>query len=99
MSLDYVDEKLTVAVDTLATSSWPIQKRIADAWFSALQRLTEDDFPAESRGEFRSLQDEAKRRVDYKEMRAEMTDEEAEHHAERIVALFHLIRDLELDEV
>lgn len=48
MSQDYTREKLSVAVDALASSAASIQDRLANAGISALSRLKPDDFVAAS---------------------------------------------------
>jgi hypothetical protein len=44
MSDDYVREKLCAAHDCMATSAAPIQRRLENAWISALMRLEPSDF-------------------------------------------------------
>jgi hypothetical protein len=55
MSLDYIWEKLYVAVDTLAASSGSIQERLEGAYISALVRLEPKDFQGELRSRFVAL--------------------------------------------
>jgi hypothetical protein len=44
-NLPYAHEKLTGAVETLATSTAPIQQRVADGLLTLITRLSEADFP------------------------------------------------------
>lgn len=87
MSPGYVREKLFVAVDTLATGTGSIQKRITDAWVSALMRLKAEDFLPEDRDVFTALRDQMVGHGTFEEATARMSDDEAHEHARRIVEL------------
>jgi hypothetical protein len=55
MGMDYVREKLYVAVHGLATSAEPLALRLEGAFVGALIRLQTDDFPERLRGDFDEL--------------------------------------------
>src|SRR4051812_4206902 len=94
MSLGYVNEKFSVAVDVLATSTESIQGRIAGAWMSSLMRLKAEDFPPQLRVEFVEMRDQMVGHGTFDEAAARMSDEEAREHAKRIVAMhFAVIRE------
>ena len=94
MSLDYALYQLMLAVETLAASPEPIQRRMEWA-FLCLHTLVPDDFPeGELRGQFRAVQ-EAMTRVEgvggegsIAASAKAMSDSEASEIAKVIVALF-----------
>ncbi len=57
MALDYVWEKLMVAVSGMAASEQSLQERLADAYVSSLIRLDAEDLPGELQEDFRALED------------------------------------------
>lgn len=102
-SMDYVQEKLTVAVSTLVGAS-SIQDRLYDVFVSALMVLSEDDFPEELRANFAFIED-ALTRVeavgDEGGARAGVdawSDDEAAQIADKIFELFVAVVELEEDE-
>jgi hypothetical protein len=91
--LNYLDEKLTDAVRTLATGTGRIQQRLRDAYVYNLVMLNETDFPKTMRRDFQLLS-EAVSRVEGDPMEGavaastrEMKDEEAAEWARLIVSL------------
>ena len=57
MDLDYVYQKLWVAVDALASGTGTIQERIYNANLSALSRLDgPEDFPPEMHATYKSIE-------------------------------------------
>jgi hypothetical protein len=48
MSKQYQIEKLTVALDIIASSDTPLRSRLWDAWVSSLIRLKAEDFDGEA---------------------------------------------------
>lgn len=102
-SLDYVWEKLHVAVSVLVGAA-SIQDRLYDAFISALMVLTEEDFPKELRADFAFIEesltsvegvgDEGSARASADAL----NDDEAAKVADKIFELFTAIIELENDE-
>jgi len=58
VSLDYVHEKFSAAIESMAASPESLQRRIADAYLSQLMRLNADDLPDEIRMDFKIVSEQ-----------------------------------------
>lgn len=97
-NLDYTCEKLTVAIDTLATGTGRLQKRLWHACEAAVSRLGETDFPTEVAPRFRELVERldslAGGEQDLEVALDSVPDDDAREIAKKIVGLFHEVRSL-----
>lgn len=99
-SLDYVLEKLHVAVSILVGAA-SIQDRLHDAFISALMVLTAEDFPEDMRADFTFIEEcltSVEGVGDEGSVRASadaLNDDEAANVADKIFELFTAIIELE----
>lgn len=100
MSLDYVHEKLSVAVASMATSTATLQNRLADAYISGFHTLKPADFPADLQSSYEEIRNDLTKvpaRGDEGTVVATtraMSDEDATNLIDRIVDLSYDVAEL-----
>lgn len=67
MSLDYVDEKLSGAIETLAVYDLPLRERLLNTYIGAFDRLDVADFPESLKASFLKIKLSLEKKVDLDE--------------------------------
>ncbi len=96
MDLQYVEQKMTAAIEGMATSALPIQTRLEYA-FSTLAQLDENDFPTDLGHRWRGVMEMAAANPGTGEGRIPatcraMSNDDAESLAEEIVGILDAVR-------
>jgi hypothetical protein len=91
-NLKYADEKFTAVVQSLATGTDPLKRRLGYA-FMTLVRVQQDDFPdKEMKSKFDDIIDRLTKEGPVEATVTQMNDDEARALANSIVDLFLAIR-------